>query len=178
MLPFTRAFAFYPVLPAIRPSATGAALALALLASPALAQMREPALDPPAASATTVAETAPAQAEGRPGANDSQVTFEASGASYDDANNTVTVSGNVILRRGDQSIRADQLTWNRASGEIVAQGNIRFVDEDGNQLFTERLELTDQFKAGAMENNWFPSSSTKRMLPCATISPLARFQTS
>ena len=152
MLPFTRAFAFYPVLPAIRPVATSAALALALLGSPALAQMREPALDPPAASAITVAETAPAQAEGRPGANDSQITFEASGASYDDANNTVTVSGNVILRRGDQSIRADQLTWNRATGEIVAQGNIRFIDEDGNQLFTERLELTDEFKAGAMEN--------------------------
>ena len=152
MLPFTRAFAPHSTLPAFRPTASGVALALAVLASPAVAQMREPPLDPPAAAATTAAEPPQPQPEGQPGANSSQITFEASGANYDDANNTVSVFGNVILRRGDQSIRADQLTWNRATGEIVAQGNIRFVDEDGNQLFTERLELTDEFKAGAMEN--------------------------
>ncbi len=152
MLPFTRGFAPHTTLPAFRPTASGVALALAVLASPAVAQMREPPLDPPAAAATTAAEPPQPQPEGQPGANSSQITFEASGANYDDANNTVSVFGNVILRRGDQSIRADQLTWNRASGEIVAQGNIRFVDEDGNQLFTERLELTDEFKAGAMEN--------------------------
>ena len=152
MLPFTRGFAPHTTLPAFRPTASGVALALAVLASPAVAQMREPPLDPPAAAATTAAEPPQPQPEGQPGANSSQITFEASGANYDDANNTVSVFGNVILRRGDQSIRADQLTWNRASGEIVAQGNIRFVDEDGNQLFTERLELTDEFRAGAMEN--------------------------
>ena len=152
MLPFTRGFAPHTTLPAFRPTASGVALALAVLASPAVAQMREPPLDPPAAAATTAAEPPQSQPEGQPGANSSQITFEASGANYDDANNTVSVFGNVILRRGDQSIRADQLTWNRATGEIVAQGNIRFVDEDGNQLFTERLELTDEFKAGAMEN--------------------------
>ena len=152
MLPFTRGFAPHTTLPAFRPTASGVALALAVLASPAVAQMREPPLDPPAAAATTAAEPPQPQPEGQPGANSSQITFEASGANYDDANNTVSVFGNVILRRGDQSIRADQLTWNRATGEIVAQGNIRFVDEDGNQLFTERLELTDEFKAGAMEN--------------------------
>ena len=152
MLPFTRGFAPHTTLPAFRPTASGVALALAVLASPAVAQMREPPLDPPAAAATTAAEPPQPQPEGQPGANSSQITFEASGANYDDANNTVSVFGNVILRRGDQSIRADQLTWNRATGEIVAQGNIRFVDEDGNQLFTERLELTDEFRAGAMEN--------------------------
>src|SRR5690606_32490457 len=37
-------------------------------------------------------------------------------------------------------------------GQIVATGDIRFVDEDGNQLFTDRLELTDELKAGAMSN--------------------------
>src|SRR5690606_18094186 len=46
----------------------------------------------------------------------------------------------------------DNVSWNRTSGQIVATGNIRFVDEDGNQLFTDRLELTDELKAGAMSN--------------------------
>ena len=49
-------------------------------------------------------------------------------------------------------MRADAVSWNRTTGQIVATGNIRFVDEDGNQLFTDRLELTDELKAGAMSN--------------------------
>ena len=148
MLLFTRPRAPHIALPVIRPTVTGVALALALVASPVLAQ-NEPLADDPLmkdvpAGPATVQGAAPTQA--------GQVTFEASNASYDDQANTVTVSGNVILRRGDQSIRADALTWNRATGQIVATGNIRFVDADGNQLFTDKLELTDEFKAGAMEN--------------------------
>ena len=152
MLLFPRPSPPHAVLPVLRLSATGAALALALLASPALAQASS--ADP---LATRTGEQDPAQAVqasqgGAPAATDSQISFAADGASYNDAEQTVSVIGNVVMRRGDQSIRADQVTWNRKSGEIVAQGNIRFVDADGNQLFTERLELTDEFKAGAMEN--------------------------
>ena len=148
MLLFTRRPALHAAMPAFRPTATGVALALALFASPALAQTDAGPGDP---LMRDVPGTPPAPMGAAP-ATDSQVTFEADGANYDDKANTVSVSGNVILRRGDQSIRADQLTWNRTTGEIVATGNIRFVDADGNQLFTDRLELTDEFKAGAMEN--------------------------
>ena len=95
---------------------------------------------------------APPVPAGAPAGPANQITFEADGAAYDDSAATVTVNGNVILRRGEQSVRADTLTWDRTSGQIVATGNIRFVDADGNQLFTDRLELTDEFKAGAMEN--------------------------
>ena len=159
MLLFPRPSPPHAVLPVLRLSATGAALALALLASPALAQA-SPALEPASSAdplATRTGEQDPAQAVqasqgGAPAATDSQISFAADGASYNDAEQTVSVIGNVVMRRGDQSIRADQVTWNRKTGEIVAQGNIRFVDADGNQLFTERLELTDEFKAGAMEN--------------------------
>jgi len=83
---------------------------------------------------------------------DREIGFEADGLEYDSDSDVVTASGNVILRSGDQSVRADAVSWNRTSGQIVATGNIRFVDEDGNQLFTDRLELTDELKAGAMEN--------------------------
>jgi LPS-assembly protein len=38
------------------------------------------------------------------------------------------------------------------SGQIVATGNVRAVDENGNQLFTDRIELSDELKAGAMSN--------------------------
>ncbi|WP_374280902.1 LPS-assembly protein LptD [Novosphingobium sp.] len=83
---------------------------------------------------------------------DQPIGFEADGVSYDDNSETVTAFGNVVMRRGDQSVVADQLTWNRQTGKIEATGNIRMVDADGNQLFTDKIELTDEFKAGAMQN--------------------------
>ncbi len=81
-----------------------------------------------------------------------QIGFEANELRYDQDTDTVTAAGNVVLRSGDQSVRADAVTWNRFTGEIVATGNIRFVDENGHQLFTDRLVLTDELEAGAMSN--------------------------
>ena len=81
-----------------------------------------------------------------------EIDFEADGLEYESDADVVTATGNVILRSGDESVRADAVSWNRATGQIVATGNIRLVDEDGNQLFTDRLELTDDLKAGAMSN--------------------------
>ena len=126
------------VLNSVRASA--AALALATLACPALAQAQEATEGPIA------------EAPQPPSAEQDQIQFEADGASYDDNADLLSVFGNVVLRRDGQSVRADQLTWDRKTGQIVAQGNIRFVDADGNQLFTDRLELTDELRAGAMEN--------------------------
>ncbi|MFO1256041.1 MAG: LPS assembly protein LptD [Sphingomonadaceae bacterium] len=127
------------LLPAFRRRATGAFLALGLAVLPvsAWAQEAPSPADPP---------TPMDIHEG------DQIGFEADGASYDDNSDQVTVSGNVVLRRGQQSVRADKVTWDRKSGQIVAEGNIRFVDADGNQLFTDRLELTDELKVGAMQN--------------------------
>ena len=117
-----------------------AALALAALACPLAAQAQEQ-------NGAPVAEAQQAS-----DAKQDQIQFEADGASYDDNTDTVAVFGKVVLRRNGQSVRADQLTWDRKSGQIIAQGNIRFVDADGNQLFTDRLELSDELRVGAMEN--------------------------
>ncbi|MCB2067225.1 MAG: LPS-assembly protein LptD [Erythrobacter sp.] len=81
-----------------------------------------------------------------------EIAFEANELRYDQNTDTVTAAGNVILRSGDQSLRADAVTWNRMSGEIVATGAVRLVDENGHQLFTDRVVLTDQLEAGAMSN--------------------------
>ena len=78
------------------------------------------------------------------------IDFEADTLAYESDSDLVRASGNVVLRSEDQSVRADQVVWDRKSGTIMATGNVRFVDEDGNQLFTEQVELTDKFEAGAM----------------------------
>lgn len=129
------------------------AVALALLAAPgaALAQTAQDRAVPD--QPATVPAAAPATDPLAPGADLSgPIAFEADGVSYDSAGETVTALGNVVLRRGDQSVRADKVTWNRTSGQVRATGNIRMVDQNGNQLFADELELTDELKTGAMEN--------------------------
>ncbi|MBA3054610.1 MAG: LPS-assembly protein LptD [Sphingomonadales bacterium] len=126
--------------------ALAAAFALAAL-SPARAQDAA-AAPPPAAEPAPV----PADGEAPPAPQSEPIGCEADEVTYAYDNEVASAQGNVVLRRDGQSVRADNVTWNRKTGEIVAAGNIRLVDADGNQLFTEKLELTDQLKAGAMEN--------------------------
>lgn len=111
------------------------ALALALTVVPGLAS----AQDAPAAAPAT-------QEEAR------EIRFEATIVSYDSEADRVSAAGDVVLRRGGQSLRADAVTWDRKTGVITAEGRIRLVDADGNQLFTEKVELNDDLKAGAMES--------------------------
>ncbi len=127
-------------------STAAAALALACLyAAPAAAQDSLPGAEEPqtvpAAPQSQAAETAVRN-----------IDFEADTLAYDSENEVVTATGNVLLRSEDRSVIAQEVNWNRKSGVIVASGDVRFVDEDGNQLYTDRLELTDKFEAGAMEN--------------------------
>ncbi|MGI8943494.1 MAG: LPS-assembly protein LptD [Qipengyuania sp.] len=91
-------------------------------------------------------------AETRSQTGEREIAFEADTLSYDDNSDTVTASGNVVLRSGDRSLRSDRVSWNRDSGRIVAEGRVRFVDENGNQLYSDSLTLTDEFEAGAMED--------------------------
>jgi LPS-assembly protein len=81
-----------------------------------------------------------------------EIEFEADELAYDDNVNRVIARGTVIVRGAQASVRADEVVWERDTGTIVASGRVRFVDRNGNQIFTERVELTDTFEAGAMED--------------------------
>ncbi len=120
------------------------ALVLALLgtATP-LAAQDAGAVDQTEAPQPTTSEPAEVQAPRK-------IDFEARELSYNNETETVTARGNVILRSEDRSVRADEVVWDRTSGRIIASGNIRLVDEAGNQLFTDQVELTEEFDTGAM----------------------------
>ncbi|MFT6474217.1 MAG: LPS-assembly protein, partial [Qipengyuania sp.] len=95
---------------------------------------------------------APTGDDGINAAGNREIAFESDIIEYGADSQQVTASGNVVLRSGDRSLRADSVTWNQQTGVITASGRVRFVDENGNQLFSEWIELTDEFEAGAMEN--------------------------
>ncbi|RYE75879.1 MAG: LPS-assembly protein LptD, partial [Oxalobacteraceae bacterium] len=81
-----------------------------------------------------------------------EVGFEANELAYDSEKELVTAAGNVVLRSGEQSVRADSVTWDRRSNVITANGNIRFVDNDGNVLYSDTLTLSDDLQLGTMQN--------------------------
>jgi len=81
-----------------------------------------------------------------------EIAFEANELSYDSDNEIVRAEGNVILRSGDQSVRADRVVWDRRANMVTAVGSIRYVDGDGNVLFADDLTLTDDLRLGAMQN--------------------------
>jgi LPS-assembly protein len=106
---------------------------------------------PTAQAARAAAESPPAAAAAEPGKTDI-VRFSADAVSYDRDSDVVTATGNVVMRRDARSLRADKVTWNRTSGVITGTGAVRFVDEDGDVLYTDHVDLTDEFKAGATQD--------------------------
>ncbi len=110
--------------------------------APALAAPMQAAPDSPAAEP---------DAQAKPAKTD-VVRFAADTVTYDHDADVITANGNVVMHRDAQSLRADHVTWNRTTGAIVGTGNIRFVDEDGDVLYTDHIELTDEFKAGATQD--------------------------
>jgi LPS-assembly protein len=81
-----------------------------------------------------------------------QIAFEANELQYDSDRDILTASGDVVMRSGSQSVRADSVSWDRKANEITASGDIRFVDGDGNVLYSDTLSLTGDLKLGAMTN--------------------------
>ncbi|MEQ1498753.1 MAG: LPS assembly protein LptD [Novosphingobium sp.] len=131
-----------------RPMLAALALSAGGLPLEAAAQVAQETSQPVTGEPSAVTRPVPSP----PPDQDEPVSFEADGANYNDNSEELSVFGNVVLRREGQSVRADKIVWNRKSGTITAQGNVRFVDANGNQLFTEHLELTDELKAGAMQD--------------------------
>lgn len=134
-----------PAEPAIATRRAGAcAVATAVLVLGASPLAAQPIADD--ATPTTASE------DGINAQGEREIAFESDILGFDADSDVLTASGNVVLRSGDRSLRADSVSWNRRSDVILAEGRVRFVDETGNQLFSDRLELTDRFEAGAVDN--------------------------
>jgi LPS-assembly protein len=133
--------ALAPLVPAARAATAGDAPQALISADSA----------PPSPVEAEVPEDGSPEVKAKPPASDI-VRFAADKVTYDNDHDLVTATGNVVMRRDAQSMRADTVTYDRKTGAIQGQGNIRFVDEDGDVLYTDHMDLTDQFKAGATQD--------------------------
>ncbi|MFV0622542.1 LPS-assembly protein LptD [Sphingomonas sp. ac-8] len=93
----------------------------------------------------------PAEAAAAPAAED-EIRFTADQLGYDSNADVVTATGDVRMFREGDRLRADRVTWNRTSGQVVAEGNIAVTNPEGDVAYGDRIELTDSLKDGVIEN--------------------------
>jgi LPS-assembly protein len=71
---------------------------------------------------------------------------------YDDTLGTVTARGNVEISQEDRVLLADSVTYNIRSKVVSAAGNVSLSTPDGNTVFADYVELTDDLKEGFIRN--------------------------
>ncbi len=109
-----------------------------------------------AVSALALAAPAASQTPGPPAAAPAEpqpmIEFEADELQFDERQDIVTATGNVVLRRDDQVLTADTVVWNRRDGRVEASGNVLVADSAGSRALADRFELTDTLRDGVIEN--------------------------
>lgn len=67
---------------------------------------------------------------------------------YDQDNNTVSASGRVRIEYGGNRLVAERVVYDRKSGRLKALGNVEIIEKDGNRIYTQEIDVTDDFADG------------------------------
>ena len=105
-----------------------------------------------AAPATAWAQAAPVSSPAATTAQDQVVAFSADQVTYDDNADVVTASGAVRMNRDGNYLAADQVVWDRRSGQVHAIGNVVIVTPQGDKIVGENVQLTDTLQQGTVDN--------------------------
>jgi len=117
--------------------------ALPLALAPAAANAQVPL--PPASAAPETVE--PAAAE-----TGEFIEFSAGQVTYDSQADVVTASGAVRLERDGNHVAADEVTWNRNTGEVRAKGNVVVMNPQGDKFIGDNVVLADTLRDGTVDN--------------------------
>ena len=67
---------------------------------------------------------------------------------YDQQLGIVSASGNVEIAQGDRVLMADTVSYGEKDGKVIASGNVSLLEANGEVLFADYMELTDEMKNG------------------------------
>lgn len=82
---------------------------------------------------------------------DQPVFFTADEVEYDSNTGVVTARGHIEAWQGERVLRADTMTYDRNTGRMTAAGNIVLIEPDGQTMFAETADLTDEMRNGVLE---------------------------
>jgi len=105
----------------------------------------------PAEIAAQPVATPPAPASA-PATETEVVTFSADSVTYDSDADVVTASGAVRMSRDGDYLAADQVIWDRKSGQVYAKGSVVLLTPEGDKLVGDTVQLTDTLRDGTVDN--------------------------
>ncbi len=78
----------------------------------------------------------------------SQMLLEADTLVYDHDANTVTAVGGVRIDYGGNRLVAQRVAYDRKTSRLIASGNVEIVDSNGTKIFSDEIDVTDDFANG------------------------------
>ena len=95
------------------------------------------------------AQSAPA---GQPAAKTDRLLVEAKQLVYNRDTNVVTAEGNVQLYYQGRVLEADKVIYDRTANRVFASGHAKMTEADGTVTYSDKFELTDDFKTGFVDS--------------------------
>ncbi|HUP66768.1 MAG TPA: LPS assembly protein LptD [Sphingomicrobium sp.] len=102
---------------------------------------------------SVMAQEAPLPAPAVPQADQpSVIGFSADQVTYDSGLDLVTATGAVRMNRDGNYLAAEQVVWDRKSGEVRASGSVVVLTPEGDRLIGENVILSDSLRDGTIDN--------------------------
>lgn len=79
---------------------------------------------------------------------DARMLLQADELVYDRDVQTVVAQGAVQIEYDGNRLVADKVTYNRQTNRMTASGNVQIVEKDGNIIYTDEIDVTDDFRDG------------------------------
>jgi LPS-assembly protein len=99
-----------------------------------------------------------------------QMLLEADTLVYDNDKNTVTAVGGVRIDYGGNRLVAQRVAYDRKTSRLVASGNVEVIDSSGTKIFSDEIDVTDDFANGfvnalrveTVDKTYFAAESAER----------------
>ncbi|NMM46290.1 LPS-assembly protein LptD [Rhodospirillaceae bacterium KN72] len=104
-----------------------------------------------ASAQTTASQAAPEQAQ-TVDASGMPILLRADEVSQDQELGVIVARGSVEIAHGSRILLSDTLSYNQNSKTVTASGNVQILEETGEVIFADYVELTEDLKEGTIEN--------------------------
>jgi LPS-assembly protein len=104
----------------------------------------------PAVARAQEAASAPSPAAQQPA--EQLIDFSADEVIYENQTDVLTATGRVRMSRDGNYLAAERVSWDRKSGQVVAEGNVVVMTPEGDKLIGDRVDLTESLRDGTVEN--------------------------
>jgi len=106
-----------------------------------------------------------------------QLLLKADTLTYDNDAEIVTATGDVQLDYDGYNVVADRVSYNQKTQRVKAFGNVEIIEPDGNKIYAQEIDLTDDFAQGFVnalrvetpDNTRFAAESAERFAGQKTV---------